>query len=54
MMPGLSLAVAAALGAGFSQIGTKLLDEGVIKPATQPAALFSPLDLDPTCLVRGR
>lgn len=37
-MPGLSLAVAAALGAGFSQIGAKLLDEGVIKPATQPAA----------------
>lgn len=38
MMPGLSLAVAAALGAGFSQIGAKLLDEGVIKPATLPAA----------------
>lgn len=38
MMPGLLLTVAAALGAGFSQIGAKLLDEGVIKPATQPAA----------------
>ncbi len=37
-MPGLTLAIAAALGTGFAQIGTKLLDEGVIKPATQPAS----------------
>ena len=36
-MAGLSLAIAAAIGAGFSQIGAKLLDEGVIKPGLQPA-----------------
>ena len=35
-MLGLSVTIAAALGAGFAQIGKKLLDEGVIKPLTQP------------------
>ena len=36
-MAGLSLAIAAAIGTGFSQISAKLLNEGVIKPGLQPA-----------------